>query len=148
MRIVINDPDDDAGIVATNIIFLGGVLVAIVILRTVLLIRARVYFIYNEILSALRIDTILVSSMVSGEARCVRKIFCACNEREFKKRITLMGKTGTEKPLKAPKKKSKELDDDDLAALARKKEEQAKLNALKKQVAGGGKLGKGLQKSK
>jgi len=74
--------------------------------------------------------------------------FCACNEREFKKRITLMGKTGTEKPLKAPKKKSKELDDDDLAALARKKEEQAKLNALKKQVAGGGKLGKGLQKSK
>ncbi len=74
MRIVINDPDDDAGIVATNIIFLGGVLVAIVILRTVLLIRARVYFIYNEILSALRIDTILVSSMVSGEARCVRKM--------------------------------------------------------------------------
>ena len=67
---------------------------------------------------------------------------------EFKKRIILMGKTGTEKPLKAPKKKSKELDDDDLAALARKKEEQAKLNALKKQVAGGGKLGKGLQKSK
>jgi len=59
-----------------------------------------------------------------------------------------MGKTGTEKPLKAPKKKTKELDDDDLAALARKKEEQAKLNALKKQVAGGGKLGKGLQKSK
>ena len=58
-----------------------------------------------------------------------------------------MGKTGTEKPLKAPKKKSKELDDDDLAALARKKEEQAKLNALKKQVAGGGKLGKGLQKT-
>ena len=51
--------------------------------------------------------------------------FCASllrlNEREFKKRITLMGKTGTEKPLKAPKKKSKELDDDDLAALARKK---------------------------
>jgi len=71
----------------------------------------------------------------------------ATNEFKKKKRI-LMGKTGTEKPLKAPKKKSKELDDDDLAALARKKEEQAKLNALKKQVAGGGKLGKGLQKSK
>jgi hypothetical protein len=52
VRIVINDLDDDAGIVANNIIFLGGVLVAIVILRTVLLIRARVYFIYNEILSA------------------------------------------------------------------------------------------------
>ena len=74
MRIVINDLDDDAGIVANNIIVLGGVLVAIVILRTVLRIRARVYFIYNEILSALRIDTILVSSMVSGEARCVRKM--------------------------------------------------------------------------
>jgi hypothetical protein len=74
VRIVINDLDDDAGIVANTIIFLGGVLVAIVILRTVLLIRARVYFIYNEILSALRIDTILVSSMVSGEARCVRKM--------------------------------------------------------------------------
>ena len=59
-----------------------------------------------------------------------------------------MGKTGTEKPLKAPKKKQKELDEDDLAALARKKEEQAKLNALKKQVAGGAKLGKGLSKSK
>jgi hypothetical protein len=72
----------------------------------------------------------------------------ATNANLIKKRITLMGKTGTEKPLKAPKKKSKELDDDDLAALARKKEEQAKLNALKKQVAGGGKLGKGLQKSK
>tara|TARA_Y100000746_G_scaffold195859_1_gene177783 strand:- start:259 stop:519 length:261 start_codon:yes stop_codon:yes gene_type:complete len=51
VRIVINDLDDE-GIVANNIIFLGGVLVAIVILRTVLLIRARVYFIYNEILSA------------------------------------------------------------------------------------------------
>jgi hypothetical protein len=52
VRIVINDLDDDAGIVANNIIVLGGVLVAIVILRTVLRIRARVYFIYNEILSA------------------------------------------------------------------------------------------------
>jgi len=62
--------------------------------------------------------------------------------------IIIMGKTGTEKPLKAPKKKQKELDEDDLAALARKKEEQAKLNALKKQVAGGAKLGKGLSKSK
>jgi len=51
VRIVINDLDDE-GIVANNIIVLGGVLVAIVILRTVLLIRARVYFIYNEILSA------------------------------------------------------------------------------------------------
>ena len=63
-------------------------------------------------------------------------------------RNIIMGKTGTEKPLKAPKKKQKELDEDDLAALARKKEEQAKLNALKKQVAGGAKLGKGLSKSK
>jgi sec-independent protein translocase protein TatA len=62
--------------------------------------------------------------------------------------IIIMGKTGTEKPLKAPKKKQKELDEDDLAALARKKEEQAKLNALKKQVAGGAKLGKGMSKSK
>jgi len=59
-----------------------------------------------------------------------------------------MGKTGTEKPLKQPKKKTRELDDDDKAALAKKKEEQAKLNALKKQVAAGGKLGKGMQKSK
>ncbi len=58
------------------------------------------------------------------------------------------GKTGTEKPLKQPKKKTRELDDDDKAALAKKKEEQAKLNALKKQVAAGGKLGKGMQKSK
>ena len=74
MRIINDDLDDDAGIVVTNIIFLGGVVVAIVILRTVLVVRARVYFIYNEILSALRIDTILVSSMVSGEARCVRKM--------------------------------------------------------------------------
>ena len=65
-----------------------------------------------------------------------------------KKKYHGMGKTGTEKPLKAPKKKQKELDEDDLAALARKKEEQAKLNALKKQVAGGAKLGKGLSKSK
>jgi len=64
------------------------------------------------------------------------------------KKYHTMGKTGTEKPLKAPKKKQKELDEDDLAALARKKEEQAKLNALKKQVAGGAKLGKGLSKSK
>ena len=74
MRIINDDLDDDAGIVVTNIIFLGGVVVAIVILRTVLVVRARVYFIYNEILSALRIDTILVSSMVSGEARLVRKM--------------------------------------------------------------------------
>ena len=65
-----------------------------------------------------------------------------------KKKKYQMGKTGTEKPLKAPKKKHKELDEDDLAALARKKEEQAKLNALKKQVAGGAKLGKGMSKSK
>ena len=73
MRIINDDLDDDAGIVVTDIIFLSVVVVAIAILRTVLLVRARVYFIYNEILSALRIDTILVSSMVSGEARCVRK---------------------------------------------------------------------------
>ena len=62
--------------------------------------------------------------------------------------IIIMGKTGTEKPLKQPKKKTRELDYDDRAALAKKKEEQAKLNALKKQVAGGQKLGKGMQKSK
>ena len=49
--------------------------------------------------------------------------FALLATNEFKKRIILMGKTGTEKPLKAPKKNSKELDDDDLAALARKKEE-------------------------
>jgi|TARA_B100001142_G_scaffold286391_1_gene301355 hypothetical protein len=53
VRTVINDLDDDAGIVATNIIFLGGGGgVAIVILRTVSRVRARVYFIYNEILTA------------------------------------------------------------------------------------------------
>jgi len=71
--------------------------------------------------------------------------FCHLGKKNI---IIIMGKTGTEKPLKAPKKKQKELDEDDLAALARKKEEQAKLNALKKQVAGGAKLGKGLSKSK
>jgi|TARA_B110000483_G_scaffold116481_1_gene141145 hypothetical protein len=52
VRIINDDLDDDAGIVVTNIIFLGGVVVAIVILRTVLVVRARVYFIYNEILTA------------------------------------------------------------------------------------------------
>ena len=72
---------------------------------------------------------------------------CATTHSKKKKKYQ-MGKTGTEKPLKAPKKKQKELDEDDLAALARKKEEQAKLNALKKQVAGGAKLGKGMSKSK
>jgi hypothetical protein len=52
VRIINDDLDDDAGIVVTDIIFLSGVVVAIAILRTVLLVRARVYFIYNEILSA------------------------------------------------------------------------------------------------
>ena len=77
--------------------------------------------------------------------------FSSCSTFHATKKTEIsqsMGKTGTEKPLKAPKKKQKELDEDDLAALARKKEEQAKLNALKKQVAGGAKLGKGLSKSK
>jgi hypothetical protein len=59
-----------------------------------------------------------------------------------------MGKTGTEKPLKQPKKASKELDDDDIAAIEKRKEEQAKIKQLGKQLQNGGKLGAGLKKSK
>jgi len=36
---------------------------------------------------------------------------------------------GTQKPLKAPKKEAKELDDDDKAALEKRKAEQAALKA-------------------
>ena len=50
--------------------------------------------------------------------------------------------------MKNPKKAQKELDEDDLAALNKHKEEQQKLKELKKQIQGGGKLGRGMKKSK
>jgi len=50
---------------------------------------------------------------------------------------------GKKKPLKAPKKDSKELDDDDMAFKQKQKEEQAALKAMQQKAAGKGPLVEG-----
>lgn len=55
---------------------------------------------------------------------------------------------GKKKPLKAPKKEGKDLDDDDLAMKAKMKEQQKALEAAKAQAAKKGPLvGGGIKKS-
>ncbi|XP_013923291.1 PREDICTED: translation machinery-associated protein 7 [Thamnophis sirtalis] len=49
---------------------------------------------------------------------------------------------GKKKPLKQPKKQSKELDEEDKAFMQKKKEEQKKLDEMKTKAAGKGPLGK------
>lgn len=60
----------------------------------------------------------------------------------------LASSPGKAKPLKAPKKEVKELDDDDLAFKAKQKEEQKKLQAMKEVASKGGVFGgAGMKKS-
>lgn len=60
----------------------------------------------------------------------------------------MVGKeAGKAKPLKQPKKGPKEYDDEDLAFLAKKKEEEKALKALKEKAKGGAVGGAGLKKS-
>jgi len=54
---------------------------------------------------------------------------------------------GKLKPLKAPKKEKKDLDEDDLAFKERKKQEEAALKAAKDKAAKGGAPGGGIKKS-
>ncbi|XP_030275844.1 translation machinery-associated protein 7 [Sparus aurata] len=55
---------------------------------------------------------------------------------------------GKKKPLKAPKKQNKDLDDDDVAFKQKQKEEQKALDALKAKAGGKGPLGSsGIKKS-
>uniref|UniRef100_A0A3B3C7K7 Uncharacterized protein n=1 Tax=Oryzias melastigma TaxID=30732 RepID=A0A3B3C7K7_ORYME len=55
---------------------------------------------------------------------------------------------GKKKPLKAPKKQSKEMDDDEVAFKQKQKEEQKALEALKAKASGKGPLGgSGIKKS-
>lgn len=63
---------------------------------------------------------------------------------------TMSGRDGgKKKPLKAPKKEGKDLDDDDLAHKAKLKEQQKALDAAKASVAGkkGPLVGGGIKKS-
>lgn len=61
---------------------------------------------------------------------------------------TMVGKeAGKAKPLKAPKKGPKEYDEEDLAHLAKKKEEEKALKALKEKAKAGSVGGAGLKKS-
>ncbi|XP_061543667.1 translation machinery-associated protein 7 [Phyllopteryx taeniolatus] len=50
---------------------------------------------------------------------------------------------GKKKPLKAPKKQSKDLDDDEVAFKQKQKEEQKALDMLKAKASGKGPLGSG-----
>ncbi|XP_072328971.1 translation machinery-associated protein 7 [Scyliorhinus torazame] len=50
---------------------------------------------------------------------------------------------GKKKPLKQPKKSSKDVDEDDLAFKQKKKEEQKKLDEMKAKAAGKGPLSTG-----
>uniref|UniRef100_A0A3B4WMY5 Translation machinery associated 7 homolog n=1 Tax=Seriola lalandi dorsalis TaxID=1841481 RepID=A0A3B4WMY5_SERLL len=57
---------------------------------------------------------------------------------------------GKKKPLKAPKKQSKEMDEDDMAFKQKQKEEQKAMDALKAKASGKGPLCKtkgGIKKS-
>lgn len=55
---------------------------------------------------------------------------------------------GKKKPLKAPKKTSKDMDDDDMAFKQKQKEDQKAMEALKAKAAGKGPLtGGGIKKS-
>ncbi|XP_063071160.1 translation machinery-associated protein 7 [Engraulis encrasicolus] len=55
---------------------------------------------------------------------------------------------GKKKPLKAPKKASKDMDDDDMAFKQKQKEDQKAMEALKAKAAGQGPLtGGGIKKS-
>ncbi len=54
---------------------------------------------------------------------------------------------GKKKPLKAPKKDNKDLDDDDLAMKQKQKEEQKKIQELKDKAAKGPLGGGGIKKS-
>lgn len=55
---------------------------------------------------------------------------------------------GKKKPLKAPKKASKDVDDDDMAFKQKQKEDQKAMEALKAKAAGKGPLtGGGIKKS-
>ncbi|XP_027011374.1 translation machinery-associated protein 7 [Tachysurus fulvidraco] len=55
---------------------------------------------------------------------------------------------GKKKPLKAPKKQSKEMDEDEMAFKQKQKEEQKAMDALKAKAAGKGPLtGGGIKKS-
>ncbi|KAF6254543.1 translation machinery associated TMA7 [Scenedesmus sp. NREL 46B-D3] len=60
----------------------------------------------------------------------------------------MVGKeAGKAKPLKAPKKGPKEYDEEDVAFLAKKKEEEKALKALKEKAKTGSVGGAGLKKS-
>ncbi|KAM7421935.1 hypothetical protein PAMA_010152 [Pampus argenteus] len=50
---------------------------------------------------------------------------------------------GKKKPLKAPKKQSKEMDDDDMAFKQKQKEDQKAMEALKAKASGKGPLSSG-----
>ncbi|XP_010765664.1 translation machinery-associated protein 7 [Gymnodraco acuticeps] len=55
---------------------------------------------------------------------------------------------GKKKPLKAPKKQNKEMDDDEVAFKQKQKEEQKALEALKTKASGKGPMcGTGIKKS-
>uniref|UniRef100_A0A3P8WZB9 Translation machinery associated 7 homolog n=1 Tax=Cynoglossus semilaevis TaxID=244447 RepID=A0A3P8WZB9_CYNSE len=54
---------------------------------------------------------------------------------------------GKKKPLKAPKKQDKEMDEDDVAFKQKQKDEQKALDALKAKASGKGPLGSGIKKS-
>ncbi|XP_017580515.1 translation machinery-associated protein 7 [Pygocentrus nattereri] len=55
---------------------------------------------------------------------------------------------GKKKPLKAPKKQSKDMDEDDMAFKQKQKEEQKALESMKAKAAGKGPLsGGGIKKS-
>ncbi|CAL8128273.1 unnamed protein product [Orchesella dallaii] len=54
---------------------------------------------------------------------------------------------GKKKPLKAPKKDNKEMDDDDMARKQKQKEEQKALEALKAKAQKGPLSGGGIKKS-
>uniref|UniRef100_A0A3Q2CCG8 Translation machinery associated 7 homolog n=1 Tax=Cyprinodon variegatus TaxID=28743 RepID=A0A3Q2CCG8_CYPVA len=54
---------------------------------------------------------------------------------------------GKKKPLKAPKKQNKEMDDEDVAFKQKQKEEQKAMEALKAKASGKGPLSGGIKKS-
>ncbi|XP_041835825.1 translation machinery-associated protein 7 [Melanotaenia boesemani] len=55
---------------------------------------------------------------------------------------------GKKKPLKAPKKQNKDMDDDDVAFKQKQKEDQKAMDALKAKASGKGPLGgSGIKKS-
>uniref|UniRef100_A0A8C2WLG0 Translation machinery-associated protein 7 n=1 Tax=Cyclopterus lumpus TaxID=8103 RepID=A0A8C2WLG0_CYCLU len=59
----------------------------------------------------------------------------------------LLSKGGKKKPLKAPKKQSKEMDEDDVAFKQKQKDDVKAMEALKAKASGKGPLGDGIKKS-